>query len=86
MLGDGGVGKTAITMRFVSDRFVPDYDPTVEDAYVFFLTHFHFGSMVTIDMMLMIFFICSYKKDYQVEGKDISVEIIDTAGQEEYVE
>lgn len=34
MLGDGGVGKTAITIRFVSNRFVPDYDPTVEDAYV----------------------------------------------------
>lgn len=57
MLGDGGVGKTAMTIRFVSDRFVQEYDPTVEDAY---------------------------KKEHQIDGKDIMVEIIDTAGQEEY--
>jgi len=57
MLGDGGVGKTAMTIRFVSDRFVQEYDPTVEDAY---------------------------KKEHQIDGKDITVEIIDTAGQEEY--
>lgn len=57
MLGDGGVGKTAITIRFVSDRFVQEYDPTVEDAY---------------------------KKEHQIDGKEITVEIIDTAGQEEY--
>jgi len=57
MLGDGGVGKTAITIRFVSGRFVQEYDPTVEDAY---------------------------KKEYQINGKDVTVEIIDTAGQEEY--
>lgn len=57
MLGDGGVGKTAITIRFVSDRFVQEYDPTVEDAY---------------------------KKEHNIDGKDVKVEIIDTAGQEEY--
>jgi len=57
MLGDGGVGKTAITIQFISGRFVPDYDPTIEDAY---------------------------KKEHQIEGKNILVEIVDTAGQEEY--
>jgi len=57
MLGDGGVGKTAITIRFVNDRFVQEYDPTVEDAY---------------------------KKEHQIDGKEVTVEIIDTAGQEEY--
>ncbi|KAF2078280.1 hypothetical protein CYY_000372 [Polysphondylium violaceum] len=57
MLGEGGVGKTSISIRFVSDRFVTDYDPTVEDAY---------------------------KKDYIIDGKEIKLEIMDTAGQEEY--
>ncbi|XP_077792645.1 GTP-binding protein Rit2 [Podarcis muralis] len=33
MLGSGGVGKSAMTMQFISHRF-PDYhDPTIEDAY-----------------------------------------------------
>ncbi len=33
MLGSGGVGKSAITVRFMSDVFVTDYDPTIEDSY-----------------------------------------------------
>eukprot|EP01111_Echinosteliopsis_oligospora_P016241 TRINITY_DN6661_c0_g1_i1.p1 TRINITY_DN6661_c0_g1~~TRINITY_DN6661_c0_g1_i1.p1 ORF type:complete len:215 (+),score=39.48 TRINITY_DN6661_c0_g1_i1:110-754(+) len=57
MLGDGGVGKTAVTIRFVNDRFVTEYDPTVEDAY---------------------------KKNHEIDGKQITVDITDTAGQEEY--
>nr|XP_011770191.1 GTP-binding protein Rit2 isoform X2 [Macaca nemestrina] len=33
MLGAGGVGKSAMTMQFISHQF-PDYhDPTIEDAY-----------------------------------------------------
>ncbi|XP_038074150.1 circularly permutated Ras protein 1-like [Patiria miniata] len=34
VLGAGGVGKSAITVRFVSDQFVTDYDPTIEDSYM----------------------------------------------------
>ncbi|CAH1791039.1 unnamed protein product [Owenia fusiformis] len=33
MLGAGGVGKSAITVRFVADVFVDEYDPTIEDSY-----------------------------------------------------
>lgn len=33
VLGTGGVGKSAITLRFVRDFFVEDWDPTIEDAY-----------------------------------------------------
>ena len=31
--GSGGVGKSAITVQFVSGQFVEDYDPTIEDSY-----------------------------------------------------
>jgi len=33
VLGCGGVGKSALTLRFVRDFFVKDWDPTIEDAY-----------------------------------------------------
>lgn len=33
VLGAGGVGKSALTVRFVQDHFVDCYDPTIEDSY-----------------------------------------------------
>jgi small GTP-binding protein len=32
-LGAGGVGKSAITIRFIQNHFVDQYDPTIEDSY-----------------------------------------------------
>lgn len=34
VVGDGGVGKSAITIQFFQKLFVTDYDPTIEDSYV----------------------------------------------------
>jgi len=33
VLGSGGVGKSALTIRFCSDQFVEEYDPTIEDLF-----------------------------------------------------
>ncbi|KIK63203.1 hypothetical protein GYMLUDRAFT_989785 [Collybiopsis luxurians FD-317 M1] len=33
VLGAGGVGKTALTVRFIQDKFVDNYDPTIEETY-----------------------------------------------------
>ncbi|THV02770.1 hypothetical protein K435DRAFT_572900, partial [Dendrothele bispora CBS 962.96] len=33
VLGAGGVGKSALTVRFVRDVFVENYDPTIEEEY-----------------------------------------------------
>ena len=33
VVGSGGVGKSSITVRYVSNTFVDNYDPTIEDSY-----------------------------------------------------
>ena len=33
VLGSGGVGKSALTVKFVSGNFMEKYDPTIEDFY-----------------------------------------------------
>jgi len=33
VLGGGGVGKSALTIRLVTDNFLDEYDPTIEDSY-----------------------------------------------------
>jgi len=57
VLGDGGVGKTALAVQFTLNCFVETYDPTIEDAY---------------------------RRQFVVDNKMCFVEVIDTAGQEEY--
>ncbi|KAI0059198.1 hypothetical protein BV25DRAFT_1809429 [Artomyces pyxidatus] len=33
VFGAGGVGKSALTVRFIRDEFVENYDPTIEEEY-----------------------------------------------------
>eukprot|EP00771_Trimastix_marina_P003136 gnl/Trimastix_PCT/434.p2 GENE.gnl/Trimastix_PCT/434~~gnl/Trimastix_PCT/434.p2 ORF type:complete len:203 (-),score=25.26 gnl/Trimastix_PCT/434:49-657(-) len=56
VVGGGGVGKSAITIRFINNDFLTEYDPTIEDTY---------RKAVEIDEMCFL-------------------EILDTAGQEEF--
>jgi Ras-related protein Rap-2C len=57
VLGSGGVGKSALTVKFVSGKFVEKYDPTIEDFY---------------------------RKEIQVDGQPSVLEILDTAGTEQF--
>ncbi|KAI0811411.1 ras small monomeric GTPase [Xylaria sp. FL0933] len=57
VLGDGGVGKTALTIQLCLQHFVETYDPTIED---------------------------SYRKQVVIDGSACMLEVLDTAGQEEY--
>ncbi|KAI9636300.1 P-loop containing nucleoside triphosphate hydrolase protein [Dioszegia hungarica] len=57
VLGDGGVGKTALTVQFTMSSFVEAYDPTIEDCY---------------------------RKQWVVDDQPCLLEVLDTAGQEEY--
>mmetsp|Transcript_6815 Transcript_6815/g.7462 ORF Transcript_6815/g.7462 Transcript_6815/m.7462 type:complete len:195 (+) Transcript_6815:39-623(+) len=33
LVGLGGVGKSCLTIQFISNKFIDDYDPTLEDSY-----------------------------------------------------
>jgi len=57
VLGDGGVGKTALAVQYMLGCFVETYDPTIEDAY---------------------------RKQALIDDRMCFIEVIDTAGQEEY--
>lgn len=57
VLGSGGVGKSALTVQFVSGCFMEKYDPTIEDFY---------------------------RKEIEVESTPCVLEILDTAGTEQF--
>lgn len=58
VVGSGGVGKSCITIMYIANRFVQDYDPTLED---------------------------SYRKQITVDGIECVLDIIDTAGQDDFM-
>ena len=57
VFGDGGVGKSALTIRYTQDHFIVEYDPTIEN---------------------------SYRKNAVIDGSNCVLDILDTAGEEEY--
>jgi len=57
VLGEGAVGKSCLTIRYVQGTFVSEYDPTIEN---------------------------SYRRIATVDDQPAVLDILDTAGQEEY--
>ncbi|KAG8904094.1 Ras- protein rsr1 [Tulasnella sp. 403] len=57
VLGAGGVGKSALTVRFVRNTFADSYDPTIEETY---------------------------RKTMRVDGELCMLEVLDTAGNEQF--
>ncbi|KAH3745001.1 Ras GTPase [Pelomyxa schiedti] len=58
VVGGGGVGKSALTIQFIQNHFIDEYDPTIED---------------------------SYRKQVAIDSEPTCLlDILDTAGQEEY--
>lgn len=57
IVGGGGVGKSALTIQFIMNHFVNEYDPTIED---------------------------SYRKQITIDNETTLLDILDTAGQDEY--
>ncbi|XP_065182936.1 ras-like protein rasD [Sycon ciliatum] len=59
VVGDGGVGKSSITLRYLRNEFSEYYDPTIEN---------------------------SYQTEVEFRSRICNIEIVDTAGQEEFLE
>jgi len=57
VVGRGGVGKSCLTIRFVSNHFLEESDPTIED---------------------------SYRKQMCIDDEPCLLDILDTAGPEEF--
>jgi len=57
IVGGGGVGKSALTIRLIQNHFLDEYDPTIEDTY---------------------------QKNCTIDNEECLLNILDTAGQEEY--
>ncbi|KAK5584340.1 hypothetical protein RB653_005949 [Dictyostelium firmibasis] len=57
IVGDGGVGKSALTIQLTQNQFIAEYDPTIEN---------------------------SYRKQVNIDEEVYMLDILDTAGQEEY--
>ena len=57
MLGNGGVGKSSLTLQFMYEDFPEEYKPSSCDAY---------------------------NKEVTIDGQKVTINILDTAGQEEY--
>ena len=58
ILRAGGVGKSCLAVQFVANKFIANYDPTLED---------------------------SYRKQMDVDGEECVLDIVDTAGQDDFV-
>ena len=57
LMGEGAVGKSCITTRYVNNEFLEYYDPTIQD---------------------------SFRKTVTIDTDPVVVEILDTAGQDDY--
>ena len=91
MAGPGGVGKSALTLQFMYDEFVEDYEPTKADNYrkkgmllrlKVFLKLYKYGNISILELILYVF-IC-FQVMLEQLGSEAQVDILDTAGQEDY--
>ncbi len=78
MVGGGGVGKSCLTIQLIQSHFVDEYDPTIEGAQ----DQPHPLSCRAPNWLTR----CtdSYRKQCIVDEEVALLDVLDTAGQEEY--
>ncbi|ETO28110.1 hypothetical protein RFI_09022 [Reticulomyxa filosa] len=92
VMGGGGVGKSALTIRLISGNFLDEYDPTVwegkgqgkkflRNQNLFILMRSFFRDIKTKQKKKIE---DSYRKTVQIDGVPATLDILDTAGQDEF--
>jgi GTPase SAR1 family protein len=69
-----GVGKSALTIQFIQSHFVDEYDPTIEGTTISLLFEPSLSNIGTD----------SYRKQCVIDEEVALLDVLDTAGQEEY--
>ena len=76
VVGGGGVGKSCLTIQLIQSHFVDEYDPTIEGNAVGQISHKL--SAITYENS------DSYRKQCVIDDEVALLDVLDTAGQEEY--
>ena len=85
------MGKSALTVRFIQSHFVEEYDPTIEGGCEPFSPPGTFPTSphpvrteVSDPFSLARYGIDSYRKQAVIDDEVALIDVLDTAGQEEY--
>jgi len=74
VVGGGGVGKSCLTIQLIQAHFVDEYDPTIEGSY----------RDLAPCYLICSFSPDSYRKQCVIDDEVALLDVLDTAGQEEY--
>lgn len=77
ILGSAGVGKSALTIQFIQSHFVDEYDPTIEGPLLF-------SRIPSVLILKRDTMTDSYRKQCVIDDEVALLDVLDTAGQEEY--
>ena len=78
VVGGGGVGKSCLTIQLIQSHFVDEYDPTIEGEH-------SPSTQDTATAQLITFpYSDSYRKQCVIDDEVALLDVLDTAGQEEY--
>ena len=93
IVGGGGVGKSACTIQLIQNNFIEEYDPTIgersarsyenEAASIAQCSRPAFA-LCRKDACCPIYAEDSYRKQVTIDDETCILDILDTAGQEEY--
>ena len=80
MLGDGGVGKSALTLQYVQHNFIDYHDPTIE-VIMLDSPSFNFRGMTPLTITMTQ---DAYQQRTVIDLEPCLLDILDTAGQVEF--
>jgi small GTP-binding protein len=84
VVGGGGVGKSCLTIQLIQSHFVDEYDPTIEGrspSRPFSSIKLTAGMQFSIPVLIVA---DSYRKQCVIDEEVALLDVLDTAGQEEY--